>query len=69
MRNILLFVILCFMSLYGHAYADEITKSETYELQQKLNLLGYNSGNPEGIHSAQMNGYRMDAVVKMCRPY
>ena len=49
MRTILLFVILCFMSLYGHAYADGITKSETYELQQKLNLLGYNSGNPDGI--------------------
>ena len=49
MRNILLYVILCFMSLYGHAYADGITKSETYELQQKLNLLGYNSGNPDGI--------------------
>ena len=32
MRNILLFVILCLMSLYGHAYADGITKSEAYEL-------------------------------------
>ena len=28
-----------------------------------------NPGSPEGIHSAQMNGYRMDAVVEMCRPY